>query len=458
MNWQEFEDNLKGYVGEQETPVDTDALWANIQRKKRRRLLLFWWFFGGVCLLGGIGWFARTSSSKATESNTGAPEIEIVDATHTPETARTGEKSAAPAPADSKSETNVAARPGVPSTTVPPNSRHSRNTNTTSPSAERPGKIRSAKLEEVQPVPENSIPVTKEIVSSSENISQETLDPKQPDAAGYLLPNRLSAYPFRVIPPFVHSMVERALNLTVFPDKPAPFVSAIKPAKPSFRIGIQTGVAYWGKMQEPASDPVLPRTGERLLEAFNLGVHYQKTVGKRWAFRAGIQYQRYSSVFNWQTSWVTADGDQQVLNYYVDGRIDTSYLPGALIESIRVVRHHNRNNALAIPVDVQFRIPSRRFVLVPFIGLQPSFLQTAKGAILDGQDRPDYGLYKNVYDRSFGLGLRAGLSLELPLRKQYSLLIEPAGGIDLIPRTSKNASGSERFWQFGMNVGIVRAW
>ncbi|MCC6283178.1 MAG: hypothetical protein IT262_21400 [Saprospiraceae bacterium] len=457
MNWQEFEDNLKGYVGEQETLVDTDALWANIQRKKRRRILLFWWFFGCVCLLGGIGWFTRSVSGKTRESGNVAPKIEIVDATRTPETARTGKKSAAPVSADNKSETNVAALPGIPSTTEQPDSRNSRNTNIKSPSAGRQVKIRSAKFEKVQPVPENSIPVTKEIASSSENIFHEALDPKQPDAAGYSLPNRISAYPFRVTPPFVHSIAELVLDLTVFPDKSAPFVSAIKPTKPSFRIGIQTGIAYWGKIQEPANDPVLPRTNEQLLEALNLGIHYQKPVGKHWAFRAGIQYVRYNSVFNWQTSWVTAGQNQQVLNYYTNGRVDTSYLPGALIESTRTVRRHNQNNSLTLPVDVQFRIPFRRSVLTTFLGIQPGFLQTANGAILDGSNRPDYAIYSKVYGRRFGLGLRAGLALELPLHKQFSLLLEPACSMDLTPRTARNAPGPERFWQFGMNVGIVRS-
>jgi len=457
MNWQEFEDNLKGYVGEHETPVDTDVLWANIQRKKRRRMLLFWWFFGGLCLLGSIGWFVRTGGGKAPNNHADAPAIEAAGANHAPKAAMAIEKSVAPVPSDGKSETNVAALPGVPSITVQSDSRHPRNTNAKSPTAGRLVETTPARVMDVRPVPENGISTIKEIASSTEIIPGETFDTKQPDAAGFSLPNSISAHPFVVTPPFVHSTAEQVLNLTVFPDKPVPFVPTIKPAKSAFRIGIQTGVAYWGKMQEPAVDPVLPRTGEQLLEAFNLGVHYQKPVGKRWAFRAGIQYVRYNSVFNWQNSWVTANQNQQVLNYYADGRIDTSYLPGALIESTRTVRRHNQNNVLTIPVDLQFRIPVRRGVLTPFLGVQPGFLQTARGAILDGQNRPDYALYSKVYDRRFGLGIRAGLSLELPLGKHYSLLIEPAGSMDMTPRTAKSASGSERFWQVGMNVGIVRS-
>lgn len=448
MKWQEFEDGLKSRVGEHKTPLDTEALWGRLQQKKRRRRLPFWWWFGGVCLLGGLtGLLFRQDSGGAPQmAVTGSPQTETPHALSPKDDSVTGHGPVAPGLQENKADTTAA-----PAATIQQegnlNARPERNASTER-NAETADKSFTQTTDESNTT-RNSDNRAFPIKNTGQALPDAT---KQIDIQAVEAPFSLLA----VIPGSVRSMDQKPLILPFFPSVPAPAIPSIQPAKTRFQVGIQTGVSYWGVLQNTSADPALSRTNERLLEAFNVGVHYQKPVGQRWAFRAGIQYQRFNSVFNWQTSSMHADQNQQVLNYYSNGAIDTTYLPGALIETSRIVRHHNRNASITLPLDLKYNIPFRRGMFQPFIGVQPGFFQSAVGAILDEQGRPDYGLYPHVYQRKFGLGLRAGVSMQWRLNKHYSLLIEPSGSLDLISRKARFNPEYEQFWQVGINLGVIR--
>lgn len=450
MNWQEFEDGLKDRVGDHQTPLDTEALWDQVQPRKRRRRALFWWWFGGIGLLGSLAGIWMREKSQSESSQPGHLRLQV-------ETTRTQQK----APGESVYQQSV--DPGkyqnTPHSAVGEVAAKWKKTERKNPDnqntfgMQRPDGEASMNDGDTRPVPVGN--AVDSSVFTHQDTSMLALEPV-PEIS-IIQPDHPAINPFftplSVLPEFVFSTNPAYPALPGFPAPGPPLQSLYPDEKTTSQWGIYAGFAYWNKFEGFMEGPIPLRAKEHLREAFNLGVFYQKPIGRSWALRAGIQYQRFNSVFKWQKSWTTPDQEQQVLNYYSDGSIDTSYLPGALIETTRTVRHYNRITAINLPIDIKYNLPAGKGSLQAFIGVQPWFLQRAKGVVLRASDEPDYARFGPKYNRNFGLSVRAGMSMQWPLTKHFSFMLEPVGTFDLTRRT---ANGSpERFLHAGMNVGIV---
>jgi len=80
MTWRKFRNKIKNDMLTHQSPVDIDAIWANIEpevdrineeKKKKRRFLFFWWFLG-LTIIGFLAGFliSRNNTPKVTQSNT----------------------------------------------------------------------------------------------------------------------------------------------------------------------------------------------------------------------------------------------------------------------------------------------------------------------------------------------------------------------------------------------------
>ena len=451
MNWQEFEDGLKNRVGQHETPLDTEALWNKIRPKKRRRLLFFWWWLAGIGLLGGLVgmWLHRTQPAPAAASDSADMNMQTAQVERRQENAPAIDlKTTAGGQKESIHDTDAAISPVDPQQNKP--------ANRTLPTRFSKG----ASITTALPVPTLSTVTNRAILtnaSTSTGIEKSVKLNLNENTDNQEVTISFPAFPAVTTLPVAPGNVSHTRSKNLY--KLANLIVEV-PAQPSapiekntFEIGVQSGISCWSQYSPLVEEHPIGEQ-QRPLEAFHAGLFVQKPIRQRWAVRASIRYQQFNSVFNWKTSWEVADADQKVLNYYTNGDVDTTYLPGALIERTRTVRHYNRIMVFTIPIDIKYTLPSRRGVVQPFIGIEPNFFQFARGRTLYGiPSVPSYSHFEKEYTRSFGMSVRAGISTEWRLKNHFSLLLEPVGAFDLTPRGTEGSS--ERFMQLGLNVGIV---
>lgn len=438
MNWQDFEEQLKKQVEGHETPVDTEALWARVQPRKRRRFLLFfWWLLGAAGLFGGAYWVAAHQQHPAAVSS-------LQEETQ---------------PAIQTSAFNTGAQTGLSTNTTSVSE-----TSLTTPKAaslNNAGAIRTPQHKNSSlrkgTAPDRQMPTEQ---SAKDLPSATTKTASGSGNEAFVLPaaNPALVSDIALLPTYIHFLQQPADGKLMLPEffvtPPAPLL--VVPAQAQDQVGIQSGISYWNVLHPSGPDAVFPRANERLLEAVHAGAFFQKQMGRRLVIRAGLQYQRYNAVFRWQTSSTLDNQPQQVLNYYSDGRIDTTFIPGGgLVEATRTVRHYNWVSSWMLPIDFKWRIPAGRTTLMPFLGLQAGF-QSQSGALLNANGQPDFNRYNSIYKTLFNFGLRTGISSEWRINERHRLLIEPWGAVDLRSRTGRFNPAYEQFWQVGISVGVVR--
>ena len=463
MNWQEFEDNLKNRVDGHETPLDTDALWDKVKPRKRRRIAFFWWLLGGACLLGGIGWAVlKNRTSMAPEKGTASQEVLHSTDIKSVQQAKDGSTQAAAnmkhpnlpdavkaEPAHSNVSNSNVAYPGNAEKTGVQNARKGKS---------MPGNNNTIQqLHPVQPPANPNNPVIqpappgkdttfaqRDFLNSGNTLS--TTVPTNPEAEHAFLP-------LDILPGLVAQQDTRPLELPRFDVfTPLPLVADTVPER-RFQAGVYAGISLWNILHNGPGGSGIPRPQEHLLESVQAGVFGQFPMGRRFVFRAGVQYLQFNSRFRWDTTSIVANRDETVLNYYADGRVDTSYLPGALFQSDRKVQYYNKLIYINLPVDLQYRIPLRRIAITPFVGVQPGIAVYQKGLTLGTSGLPFAIPFRNIYRRSFALSIRAGIGFERMWRKRV-FFIEPSGTFDVIPRTAQGRATVEQFWQAGINVGM----
>ena len=477
MNWQEFEDRLACEADAHPMPVDTDALWAKIREKRRRRWLPFFWLLGAGLLIGG-GLLVRAYIAWQTPAHSGKTPAEThkttTNASRQPAASdgKSGSSEYAPAVGqinlESKSFPNahpalhtaspkagpslypsLATVSNPPQDTVLPSTQARQTVKVNSErQLKRPGSIdgRGTSQTTLDTLP---APVQKNM-DSSQSVQA------QPSAAALAFRFSLSGSPQPVALPFlVHPFLPLIPPLPEHPTPLAipPAAPAVKKANPLY-VGLQTGLATWRLRTDS-----LPthRQGEKTLAALQIGLQAQLPLGQHWSLRTGVQYTQYQSVFRWTKTWTVSDSAMPVpiLNYYVNGDIDTTYGAGVYYYA-REVQHYNRLQSIAVPLDLHYRLALGTWSLKPFAGVQLQVWQRADGVILK-DEAPDNQAYRAIYRPVLNLGLHFGLSLEAPLGPKTRVFVEPAGLMDVIRRTGDEYP-AERFQQWGVHVGVLRQW
>lgn len=481
MNWQEFEDRLKADSQAHQTPVDTDALWNRIRAKKRRRVLLFWWCFGVAALAGSSYLVATwllgngplfavkttgviTSDTIDFHKNSSANVIDsayLIQTQNTRNTNRTAANHKSKIINQPSHPSNSPLDPAISNTrsisTIRANKSLSKNNS--HPSGQR-----------LSTKAKNKDATAFSGETSSNVLESNNLPPKEiSDSLSDNIPHLLSENPSENDKPVVLADSFSSANQTLLPWLPKNMMLLVSPSvfnkplwpvplpiakkratnKPNhFYIGLQAGYYQW-KIQADSA-----RTGENPLTVLQTGLQVQLPLGPSWSVRTGIQYAQWNAVFRWADQWEEIR-KTPVLSYYVNGNIDTAFT-NTLYRYERQVQHYNHLQSISIPVDIQYRIPLKNWNLRPSAGVQIQVWQRAAGVILHN-GTPDAQVYPGLYQRAFNVGLRGGISLEVPLGQRTRFVLEPAAMLDVSRRT-KNIYPAERFQQWGVNVGVVRRW
>lgn len=460
MNWQAFENNMRESAADHEIPVDHEMLWQKIsQKKKRRRGILIWWLSGTVTLsaITLLLLFRSTSPSENPDIQSAQtvqleqpslitrnenPDMEVSAAT-TPNEIPNGQQPVA------KFQT----APAIPNNALATNKTWS-------------AQIVTVKVD--APVP---VIASKEVIagvrpgSQYENTSSLQNDlqsvEKQAFATG-TTPVTVTTLP--AIPP--------ADQMWLFPEMypltiqegyaPASMPDAGNIAEPrkkqrhTFYAGIEAGYAVWNIDRSQSQADSSSRMGERQLESASLGLHGSFRVAGHFSIRAGVQYQRFTSVFNWQQSW-EAEAKPLITYTYIDGRVDSFYYwQPSLHHFERIVKNYNHIHTLSIPLDIQYAFSAGRWTVAPFAGIQPGFSFAAKGVIDDTDNKPVKNVFSEIYRNTFTISGRGGVYCTYQLNEKLKLTMAPTAIIDLTGRVKNRDFAQEKFRQFGLNVGLVR--
>ena len=486
MNWQEFEDRLQAQAQAHQTPVDTDALWNKIRAKKRRRWPLFW-LFVGLGVLSGSGWLAtvwfsgnnplhsvKTTAVMPTDTvnyhkNLSARKIDSVYFTR-----RTNVHDSIKTSANKESTINGDAPRLLKAVPIPSLASKyfiaptaANKSLLTVKDYTHDSSISRSSIKTVNGRIAAAVTAANKIISTeiepNKFLLRETLN-FMPGNTAKDSSNALSENNKLPIPTDSFSMISRTplpwmpTRFTpLFPSRlDQPISPVLTPAAEKkttknpnrLYIGLQAGYYHWRIRADST------RIGEKPVAATQAGWQMQLPMGQFWSLRTGIQYRQFVSVFRWTRQWAEVR-ETPVLSYYVNGNIDTTFST-TLYRYERKVQHYNRLRSISIPLDVQYRIPMKHWTVCPAAGLQIQVWQQARGIVLNNAV-PDAELYPAIYDHAFNVGVRFGLSLEVPLGQRTRFVVEPAIMMNLARRT-KAAYAAERFQQWGVNIGLVRQW
>jgi hypothetical protein len=425
--------------------------------------VFFWWFFGGICLLGGIGWAVlKNRPSMAAEK--GIATHEMLHSTDV-ESVQQAENGSTQAVANMKHPNlpdAVNAEPAHPNVSNS-NVGYPRNAEKTDVQNAQKGKSMPGNnntiqpLHPVQPLTTQNAPSVPPVpLRKDTTFAQQDFSNSENGVSSSIPTNSAAKYSFlllEVLPDPVAQQDTQVLELPYLDEfslLPAPVYAV---PKRRMQAGAYAGISMWNSLHNGPGGSGIPRPNESLLESVQAGVFGQFPMDNRFVLRAGVQYLQFNSLFRWQKSSIVANQPETVLNYYVDGRVDTSYLPGALMQVDRKVKHYNKLIYINLPIDIQYRIPLGQGAITPFAGVQPGISIYRKGTILGLNGLPDAAPFQTIYRRSFALSIRAGMGFELPWRKRI-FFIEPTGTFDVIPRTAQGRAVVEQFWQLGLNVGM----
>ena len=487
MNWQEFEDRLKAQAQAQHTPVDTDALWNKIRAKKRRRLPLFWLFVGLGALLGSgglvAGWFTGNQSLFSLKTAAVIPadtidyyknlSADTIDGAYFIRSTNARDSIKTSASKESKIVANTFSKLDTASRSPLANTHSVANMPANKFLFKDRDYIQILPISRLSALTENDRTVTAPVFSNQtinleikpNDLLRGNMLHRRPES----LRERSSAWPsghdkasipadsipIASRPPLAwlpNSFVLLPPSILINPLAPVLIPAAIEKRATNhpnhLYIGLQAGYYRWNIQNDSA------RIGEKLLAATQAGWQVQLPIGQFWSMRTGVQYTQYGSVFRWTRQWAEVK-ETPVLSYYINGNIDTTF-SNILYQYERRVQHYNQLRSISIPLDVQYRMSMKHWILCPSAGLQLQAWQRASGVILNSA-APDAQLYPAIYQRAFSVGLRFGLSLEVPLSPRIRLVLEPTARMDLTRRT-RTAYPAERFQQWGMNVGLIRRW
>lgn len=459
MNWSEFENDMKGRVNEQQTPIDTDALWDKLQQKRRKPLLLWWWLSAaGLSVAGLLCWWSiRGTQGVHAVGHEKSPATEVVqdaqaqsvNAQRLPNASANGLQEAAQV----SPKAEAASKPFA---TTKNTSDAVNNPASAAASKKTGSRLRvqnmvavqgsqGANIPQVSPAKtiENAAKAPNLTTSSEQQISQ--VEEPLHKVTGWLdfatIPSRFVG----VAMPAIEIPVPKTILLAPSPANTQTVNT--KTSATAAQFGLQLGYDRW------QSTGPLPthQANSHGLETFSLGLQWSKPVAKNWSVQTGLAYARTTRLLSMERSW-DIQQKKATTNYYADGStaIDSFFVT---VERTRKIKHYNRWQQIGIPVSLQYRLAMGKGALLPQLGLQASWLR-AKGIGITKANEPDAKLFENQYQQHFLLQAHAGFDWVFALGKCCSVSVGPRFQFDLTPRSSYKLSHPERFWQGGVQVGV----
>jgi hypothetical protein len=455
MDWQEFEDKLHEKARQHEVPIDAEALWERMQRKRKRRVLPIWWWGGAIVGLGLLAvWYGSQENAWKRELS--------VEQMQKPMPA-SGEM----AHANTKSMPELWQMYTVGSFVLPESNRVR-----TIPFyyAEQ----HEASNRQAFHAAQQNTRFEQNLTTRS-NSSSNHADQSAKGSTGILFntPTKLTSenststnpiiWPLETKKqPFVFSQhpIPAALPQRLASDirhlaqKVSPKPLEITPRKSKALYFGLTGTAMlWQTQRQLPNGELLGRDGERLLEAISGGFSAQAPLSGPWSLRTGIHYTQQNSIYNWSKRTTIIGIPRTIQNQLGNGTTTQTVDSSGWIVQTRTVQQTNRVSNLAIPLDIHRSFGRGPVAWSGFAGVQVQAVQRGRGIISGLDSLPNRDLYTNIYRRSIGLGLRAGVSCRVALSRHLVLSIDPVGMVDL---TSRTAAGypQERFYQYGIGLGL----
>jgi hypothetical protein len=470
MNWQEFENSMSQGMQGHESPVDTDALWQGIQQKRRRRkpFLLWWWGCAGLLGLGTLGlvaylWLSPNAKPNIAATSSSAP-MQPTGATMVIDN-RAQPPSADPLAAQA-AEHNITNT--MPETFENTHLTHKKTTSySQKTSAHHPTRALRQELSTQKAKTTNQ--------STSDPIAVTTLPTT---ALADLAPASAGAGPANqtkmeekangihailgFLPTLLNGIEAKELPAQLPNHTPAPYELPTKKAnaRRPLLVGAQAQVGIWRRFEVVSTEfdptPIAePHRNERLLEARQYRLAVAIPIAKRAYFTTGLGHARYNSVLQWNRTWVGDSTPVQVPSLYANG---TQSQDTILVRTLmsRTVQHYNHVSSWQIPVEFRYDF-GKKILISPYIGLHAQFRQRAQGRLLNDDDLPDNGQNQPaIYRRSWVLGGQLGFDATMPLGKQFQVGLGSFISLDASDRT--RVTGSERFGQWGVRVGIWKVW
>lgn len=454
MKWSELEQDMQRRADAHELPVDTDALWNRI-REKRRRRGLFWWLASAVLLTGLLVLlFGRSGKGLPIAAEPTLPR----SATEPTPLRWPGRQ--APEPSGAAPEERLHNSPLAPllldlpatAPASPPAVLHLPKAPALRPQAAvRAAESHSAPSAEWDfgQQPAEKVPLSP---AASAPHPESPAPPVEPAgewgqaAVGALQPPVLAPLHSRRFPLLVPLPLRPVNRSPVGGEGPPP---DLKTQKNRPALGLQAGYFRWQARQAPADT----LSWHKPLETVSVGLCLHVPLGRQWAVQTGISYARSTRLLFWESRWKDVQ-PIAVPQYFANGMVDTSYVPLA-VELRRQVRQYHRWTHISIPLRLHYQFAAGKGQLAPHLGLQASRLW-AVGMLMDTSQHLNAGLFAARYPQKYMVQALTGLDWTLPLSTHWSIALGVQAQADLKPRNSPLLPEQERFWQYGLQLGLWR--
>lgn len=226
-------------------------------------------------------------------------------------------------------------------------------------------------------------------------------------------------------------------------------------ARHAIEMGLDAGYYGWNISRVKDVNP-LPRSGEKNLEAFHLGIHLKGKMAGHFFISSGIQFNQLNSVYQWNQEWDSLSNRLTTIEYS-NGEIDSSYSwETTLHHFTHTVKNFNKITTWSIPIDLQYAFQAGQWTISPYAGLQAQFYQRSQGVISGGNNRPSGGPYSSIYKNPLVLSIRTGVNCEFPVGRKTLMFISPTAIIDLMSRVNSPTYPGEIFRQVGIHLRISR--
>lgn len=459
MNWPEFENEMRNQVAAHETPIDSDALWEKIREKRRKRAFIWFWSAGFVVVCGVLCWhYAGNKQQLHNEhsfENAPVRNVEPVAALQQKSASSVPEKIPGdfnPAPINSTSATTYdqkssrfaeqlktksqAKKP----VHLPIPQKNPTQIQTPQPVSERKGGFTSAGLVDVStPFLQDSL----ETLPLPLAVKTDTLAIYAEQALPWL---PVSLYPL-TIPEKALIYPEIQPIFTTIPLEKSKKVHGYRPG-----IGFVGGYYRWNSVGTaiPALDSM-----SRRLETIQGTFQFSLPISAKWTFLTGISYAKTTSLLTWVRTWEA--WQPRIRNgYYGNGTV-ISNSDSALYNIRREIRHYNYWQQIGVPLGLQYRFPLGKGYLAPMASVQFNYLLPAKGVANNADYNLDPAVFRAAYQRKWLLQAQIGIEFGWQLGKNWTVVVGPHAQFDCTPRTTKNAASSERFLQYGIQLGVRRS-
>ena len=434
MNWPEFEQDMKNMVDGHETPIDTDVLWDKIQGKRRKRRGLLWFWGGGVALLlGGFWWWHVNNMARGVEISAVVQEVGVGE--------KTGNQGRVREQIEMQGDNQTKIQGQVQNQNQLQNQvQEPRQGQFTAQMSDSTGELNAAISKGENPIAVKSTNMALNLPASSraeiEAVKNETL------SALALLP---VLWKLLVLP-------EQTL---VLPEKPLVLTSENSPKKANSNrlvpaIACNTGYYKW------YSVGVTPDrfSTSRNLETVQGAIHLLLPLSAHWTFKTGVSYARTTSRILWARTW-EEEKTINPKNFYANGTIgfDTATVTYLMR---REINHYNHWTQIGLPLGMEYRFNFGKAYLTPQVGVQVNYLLPVQGLANDANHNLSADIFAAHFQRKFLLQGQAGFEFGYDMSEKWSITAGPHVQFDFTPRTTPGVSYPERFFMYGIQLGLRR--